>query len=109
MSVKTDLIAARALIDTPEKWGKGGRSFGNSYTAAPDGPLCAMGACNVMAYQRGENSFDRVGAVYAELAEALNAALPGKRYSAVADFNDAPATTHADVMALFDRAIEAAE
>jgi hypothetical protein len=105
MTLKSDLIAAKALIDTPEKWQKG--DYGSV-----EGCMCALGACRVAIY--GTTEFligidwrgDENG-----LAKALRAALPkrwSQSFSGVSDFNDAPGTTHADVMALFDRAIAAA-
>ena len=89
MGVRENLVAARALIDTPEKWGKGdGRKC-----------MCAVDACF---------------AVYdAQAAYALDNATPagfggGKaKLRPAADFNDHPDTTHADILALFDRAIAA--
>lgn len=96
MTLRDDLIAAKALIDTPEKWGKG-----------PDGLNCpAQGACAMNACA----SLPPPAAWYATLA--LQAELPSgdwnERMLPVAAYNDDPATTHADIMALFDRAIEAA-
>jgi hypothetical protein len=99
MSVKDDLIAAKALIDTPEKWGKG---------SGLRGPLrpqrCAIhAACDMSA-----GSLWREDAV----VDALTAALPTGflgRLLALADYNDDPSTTHADIMDVFDRAINAAE
>ena len=105
MTLKSDLIAAKALIDTPEKWQKG------DYGSVED-CMCALGACRAAIYgtteflPRGDWRGDENG-----LAEALRAALPerwSQSFSGVSDFNDAPETTHADVMALFDRAIAAA-
>lgn len=96
MSLKDDLIAAKALIDTPEKWGKG-----------PDGLNCpAQGACAMNACASLSN--------YASwhATQALEAALPSGEWNSkmlpVAAYNDDPDTTHADIMALFNRAIEAA-
>ena len=85
MRLKDDLIAAKALIDTPEKWGKGnGR-------VSPQAPrLCVLGACRRDA----------------DVAHALADALPNDWGGhLVHQFNDHPSTTHADIMALFDRAI----
>jgi hypothetical protein len=102
MSLKDDLIAARALIDTPEKWAKG---------ASPlDGPerpcFCTYTAC-----------FEAVGGTgdrrYYDATNALDDAVPATFVHSFRDcpavaFNDDPATIHNDVLALFDRAIEAA-
>lgn len=108
MSVKDDLIAARALIDTPEKWGKGMPSYERSYTADPDGPICAVGACNVQSFRARTDGETYNARLYILLVDTLHDALPDGQLS-IPGFNDADATTHADIMALFDRAIEAAK
>lgn len=94
MTLANDLRAARALIDTPEKWGKG------SGLEPPDEPkFCALSA----AHKANRGNWDAVG-------DALQAALPDDwKGWFIFDFNDHPDTTHADMMALFDRAIAAAE
>lgn len=93
MSVADDLKAARALIDTEEKWLQG------RYRDRK-GRLCAIGAVQ-----------DAVGLDYERVGDcrkALGAALPvGKQTLNAALYNDDPNTTHADVLALFDRAIAA--
>lgn len=93
--IKDNLIAARALIDTPEKWHKGSMSG--------PGCLCAMGAVAKVigwSYMGGTRirSHPEV--------EHLRKQLPTGWWD-VPKFNDAPETTHADIMALFDRAIAA--
>ena len=82
-TVRENLIAARALIDTPEKWGKG-RGF-----VPPAHGMCVLGACSAA-------GFNGVG--------ALTPHIPTFGVSVVS-FNDHPATTHSDILALFDRAI----
>lgn len=85
-TVKENLIAAKALIDTPEKWIKGELSKNGCY--------CALGAV-----QRASNYNVRT-------KDALYDALPDV---GIMTFNDDPNTTHSDIMALFDRAIAAEE
>lgn len=91
-----DLKAARALIDTPEKWIQLSPG-GHNYDTKTPGCTCVA---NAMYFSCGENSvrqnamlrafgFDRLGLIWA--------------------WNDAPERTHADVMAAFDKAIEKAE
>lgn len=93
MSLKDDLIAAKALIDTPEKWGKGVGTY-----LRHSGPACAHEALRRASPTGHEH-----------LRRHLKLALPnGFAHASVPDFNDHPSTTHADIMALFDRAIEAA-
>lgn len=89
MSTRDDLITAKALIDAPEKWCR--------YVAwNTAGARCTMGACNVVSQGRNER--------LAFLESALQRCLP-KTSSFISDFNDDQSTTHADIMALFDRAI----
>jgi len=101
MGVKENLIAARALIDTPEKWIKGKASN------EVDTCFCSYGAILHRAYtlpcrhEEREKQFDAMDL-------ALVRATP-KGAGGYIHFNDHPDTTHADVMALFDRAIAAVE
>lgn len=103
MGVREDLIAAKALINTPEKW-----AHEESRRQENGGPcLCAVDA--VFETRHWEAGGMRV---LIELEGALPedfAADPYSEIEEVAQFNDAPTTTHADIMALFDRAIAAAE
>lgn len=102
MSLKSDLIAARALIDTPEKWIKHNFNRNDCY--------CAVGAL-----RQAIGGTTRVGLIprgpyhrYSNAHVAVGQALPaGERGGAT--FNDDPATSHADILALFDRAIANAE
>lgn len=107
--VQTVLITARALIDTPEKWTKG------TYARDAEGLSCSVDAeaC----------SFCAMGAMYT--AAPLYRAAPKRHTSycgalgtltkecpysmCVVDYNDDPDTEHKDIMALFDRAIEASK
>jgi len=91
-TVKDNLIAARALIDTPERWIKGESRIGDCF--------CALGAIGVVSGPGAEPG------LWNGCHEALAHAVPnGDLY--VARFNDDPDTTHADILALFDRAIAA--
>lgn len=102
MSLREDLIAAKALISSPRMWRKDGSTLRTS--------CCAVIAANRVMAKRGDWRGRR------QLWRALYDALPegwqtneGDDYGPiVGDYNDDPATTHADIMALFDRAIEAA-
>lgn len=93
MSLADELRAAKALIDTPEKWIKG--------EYARNGCFCALGAAFEAAGWEGW----KLGS---DIEGALDAELPDG-FDSVPQFNDHPATTHADIMSLFDRAIAAAE
>ena len=92
-SVRENLIAAKALIDTPEKWGKGAMSRA--------GALCSVGALGVA------SCGGPFGWRYEDLYELQKALPKAWRWNQVASFNDDDETTHADIMALFDRAIAA--
>ena len=101
MALRDDLIAAKKLIEHPENWMQG--DYTNWY-----GCLCALGACRLALY----GSVERKGRAHNgdenPLAFALKESLPAGDWRTVDEFNDHPDTTHADVMALFDRAIAAA-
>jgi hypothetical protein len=88
--LRDDLIAARGLVEA--HWGKGDRETGR----IPRDKFCAMTA---------------LGAKRDACRQALIDALPADRRDGpypVVEYNDDPSTTHADVLALFDRAIQAA-
>lgn len=95
-SVRDKLIAAKALIDTPEKWGK------DFYYQNDAGCLCIVGSLGKA------SGLSAAGGQFCDsLIGALNKALPESApiRNHLPAFNDHPATTHADIMALFDRAI----
>lgn len=95
MTVADDLRAAKALIDTPEKWLK------HRYRNESREAFCAIGAVDEAAKPE-----TRLLCVY-----ALEAALParGTHDGMVSQYNDAPRRRHSDIMALFDRAISTSE
>lgn len=111
MSLRDDLIAAKALIDTPEKWGKGLASFPARPTSKVD-RLCAAAACARVADAGPAGGYTRMHkALTGALPEPFLRAKAGRDFAVSAPlplFNDHPDTTHADVMRLFDRAIEKA-
>lgn len=97
MNTREILIQARSFIDTPEKWTKGHYALNaNGKPVSEQGDeavcFCTAGALN----RAGDNGY--VKQKLARLAE-------DRGYMGVANFNDANRTTHADVMALFDKAI----
>lgn len=102
-----DLRAAKALIDTPDKWTKGvwARDADGADVSVDDVSaavcFCSFGACKMAV--GFDNCVD-------DMMLALGGAIPeGSAAVSTPSFNDHPDTTHADVMALFDRAIAAAE
>lgn len=90
-TVKDNLIAAKALIDSPEKWGKGW-------------PVAGGAMCIYMATTTSTEETADCG----EAEDALRSVCVERvGHDRLSHFNDAPETTHADVMDLFDRAIAA--
>jgi hypothetical protein len=85
---------ARALIDTPEKWCKGIMRSG--------GRRCAVGAVSDATGGEMHMRESEANAAFGALARAAG----GRRIYLL---NDDPKTTHADVIAAFDRAIAAEE
>jgi hypothetical protein len=101
------LIAARAMIPTPNDWTKGVNARdadGDPVDACDPNAVCycAEGTMQCAdAVSRGNGNFLRALA-------ALSAALPEAYQNwDIHEYQDLPETTHADVLALFDRAIAA--
>lgn len=102
MALVDDLRAARALIDTPDKWGH----------VVPWGSdrKCASEALDAIRRNDTElrNALVRGLPLIWRLKGRLQG-LKGLPEWRIVRFNDAPTTTHNAVLALFDRAIKAAE
>lgn len=102
-TLKDNLIAAKALIDTPEKWGK------EDYEPRA-GCYCMAGAIFAAKGEgfnpREETSSPEAKAIDAALDELYDGLSPWRSY---VEYNDDPETTHADIMALFDHAIAVAD
>lgn len=99
------LVKAREWLEQPGHWTKRrawrDRTGMATSNTALVGSTCALGAVSFQLYQHG----GIVPGVYSDAAELLeNACGAG---ACVPDFNDRATTTHADVLALFDRAIAA--
>jgi hypothetical protein len=89
MSATVEVLqAARALIDTPDKWTQGTYDDG-------EGRRCIVAALDAARNRIPERCAQGT----------LRATVGGEPLS---QWNDAPGRTHAEVMAAFDRAIEAA-
>lgn len=109
MTASEYLIEARAKIDTPEKWCRkvscrNAQGAVSHYAEAVS--YCAFGAVDSL----GPN-WDSWGD---PRSPALNEAFDILNHACISDkgfviFNDAPDTTHADVMMMFDRAIQIAQ
>lgn len=102
------LRAAKAHISEPENWFQG-EYFKGSLIDPDTSCACALGAVRVANW-----SAHAIHSVFVDIhddtpaAHTLHSVLPDGFFT-VNDFNDDPNTTHADIMALFDRAIAAAE
>lgn len=99
---KTLLERARALIE--KHWGKGTWYSENNKT------YCAIGAIQAT----GSRAKDPIQAAFSintasqRAIPYLRKALPSGWDGNIIAFNDAPETTHKDVLAVYDRAIELA-
>lgn len=102
MGVREDLIAAKALIDAPSKWIKS--------DSTKSCRRCAALACDrlVFAGAAKTNSHAMWAALYRQLPDVYQTD-EDEHGVCIGRYNDARATTHADIMALFDRAIESAQ
>ena len=86
-----DLEAARALIDSPEKWAK---DTLREYRHGIPCKWCALGAV-IQTLERSSPSREH------ETVRALEGVIG----TYLVSWNDAPERTHAEVLAAFDRAI----
>lgn len=104
------LIAARQWLDDPAHWAKRtmwrdgeGRDTEERFGVRS---TCAAGALYFVAGCDAPITYGANGNVALSASTMLASFVP---YEDISGFNDAPITTHADVLALFDRAIEAAK
>jgi hypothetical protein len=100
MTPHETLKAAKALIDSPERWTTRIYAIDANKNCVNTTDKAAVCRCSVGA----------LGAVTPNYSEALRAmalVIPNTFHYNVVRFNDDPDTTHADVMAAFDRAIAA--
>lgn len=92
------LIAARALIETPERWTKGRAN------REVNGQLCHcwMGAV-------WDAAGTSVGQMIATIEGIMHEVALERGFINPVDLNDDPATTHAMILSAFDAAIEKAK
>lgn len=101
--MRDTLIAARALIDTPDKWIKrhwASDADGRQVFPTDPGAVCYCLVGAIRACDGGTPARSLVATVIDELFDY--------RFTMTTDFNDDLATTHADVMRVLDTAIERA-
>ena len=99
-----DLRAARKVIEKPEAWIKGSFAMdecGNEVEAESPAAcrFCVRGAIYRAVPERYEMTH---GALWAQVGD-------DPLFDPLVKLNDSKSTTHADILALFDRAIAAAE
>ena len=94
----TILTAARNIIADPDMWYQGGdwTASGKWNTSEP---CCAECAIKRAAHALGVHPFDAIKHTWGFTPN----------HGGLDKFNDRPATTHADVLAVFDRAIASLE
>lgn len=97
------LVEARRLIERPESWAKGYYAFDKRDRPVPSANTEAVKWCPLGAMLRAD------GPKLQQAADFLEGAIGPSWYNNVATFNDAPSTTHADVLAKFDEAIALAK
>lgn len=101
MTVKEILIAAKAKIDTPEKWAKNAAAYDEHGYPCDRYEGRAVSWCSLGAIDAVIDPCERHGTWW--VREALRDIVG----LSIAEWNDHPDRTHAEVMAAFDRAIEA--
>jgi hypothetical protein len=109
--VEEDLKSAKALIADPEKWNQG-------YFDGKNGTcFCAAGALRKATWgstwisEATPDGMRRYNHAITVLARTIDPEVDedgNSAWTTVYDFNDAKTTTHADVMAVYDRAIKLA-
>lgn len=94
--LRDDLIAARKRLADPSRWMK---SRYASYTAEGEAIcFCLMGAIGHSTIGRGSDAIEAHDAIIAVLRRR-------GFHEPISSFNDAPDTTHSDILAVIDAAI----
>ena len=101
MTLVETLRAARALVDTPEKWWQDG-----GHNEENVGYTCT---CAGLALTDAPTDYERERFAARRFFASTLGLDVGQLATSVFDWNDAPERTHADVLAAFDKAIKAAE
>ena len=100
------LEKARDLISDPERWAKGyyAHDKDGDYVPPRDGNACKWCAAGATIVVSPDDDNDDSRHALALLQKALPSG-----FLFATNYNDRPTTTHADILALFDRAIELAK
>ncbi len=100
-TVTQDLLAAKSLIETPDRWIRG---------SLRERDFMGCRYCTLGALSEATSVFPEADEHYNLAYAALQAQLPNYPSSgSIAWFNDDPRTTHTDVLGLFDRAIRSTQ
>lgn len=95
------LIAAKAVIDTPEKWIRGASACDRK--GIPVAPRSHYATCFCII-----GAVDRVAKNFDDRREAFDMLYKSTNIDIISEWNDDPARTHAEVMEAFDKAIQLA-
>jgi len=98
---KQILIAAKELVSTPDKW------WHNVASMPPD-QHCFITAISKAEEELANKQLEPTSDMYQLTRDFLCKAADLEHGVALMDFNDNPNTTHEQVLAIFDKAIEAA-
>lgn len=106
MSTLETLIAARELLSDEKRWTRGvyaRDADGDGRAAASPNAVCwcSMGAVGKITNHPSPGHFDSINRLLLIALREL-----GFTHRSIGAFNDDLATSHADVLAVFDRAIE---
>ena len=102
MDTVETLREARKLIEKPENWIKG-----QSIEIRPEGnAYCLLGALSWTSYANGNFMPDKT---YRSATSAVIDSVVARNYGGASLFNDAPETTHEDVLSLIDETIDRLE
>jgi hypothetical protein len=105
------LMKARAIIEDPTKWTKGGlyaKRNGKFCRIQYAEQFCAVGALTMAVRQMGNPTATSRTAMRLRAGKLLRSVVPSS-YSNVEVFNDSPFTKHEMVLELFERAAEKAK
>ena len=104
MNAHNVLIAARSLIDHPNKWIKGNYAKDKNGVIVAVADRYAVCFCSKGAIIK-TSSWDDIVQVEDDLNEATRLVTDGV-FTSIILFNDHPQTTHDQILKVFDKAIE---
>ena len=102
MDTKEILIKAKGLIDSPEKWCKGG------FAVDINNHIVSVKSESAVCWCAGGATRKFTGMHNWQVGEVALSRFKPSGFNSVFGYNDHPDTTHEDIMNLFDKAIAAA-